>query len=61
MLLLVRGLELAASMARYLVDRIAGLTNVEVLTQTKVTGLEGRDGFVSVTNTASRVAVSYTS
>src|SRR5262245_25831684 len=43
-LLLVRGPELAASMSRYLVDRIAGLTNVEVLTQTKVTGLEGRDG-----------------
>src|SRR6266568_3659709 len=42
--LLVRGPELAASMSRYLVDRIAGLTNVEVLTQTKVTGLEGRDG-----------------
>jgi thioredoxin reductase (NADPH) len=42
--LLVRGPELAASMSRYLVDRIAGLTNVAVLTQTKVTGLEGRDG-----------------
>jgi thioredoxin reductase (NADPH) len=42
--LLARGPELAASMSRYLVDRIAGLTNVEVLTQTKVTGLEGRDG-----------------
>jgi thioredoxin reductase (NADPH) len=42
--LLVRGPELAASMSHYLVDRIAGLTNVEVLTQTKVTGLEGRDG-----------------
>jgi thioredoxin reductase (NADPH) len=42
--LLVRGPELAASMSRYLVDRIAGLANVEVLTQTKVTGLEGRDG-----------------
>ena len=42
--LLVRGPELAASMSRYLVDRIVGLTNVEVLTQTKVTGLEGRDG-----------------
>src|SRR5438034_9272798 len=43
-LLLVRGPELAASMSRYLIDRIAGLTNAEVLTQTKVTGLEGRDG-----------------
>ena len=42
--LLVRGADLAASMSRYLVDRIAGLANVEVLTQTSVTGLEGRDG-----------------
>jgi thioredoxin reductase (NADPH) len=42
--LLARGADLAASMSRYLVDRIAGLANVEVLTQTSVTGLEGRDG-----------------
>src|SRR6266478_4877902 len=42
--LLVRGPDLAASMSRYLVDRIAGLFNVEVLTQTTVTGLEGRGG-----------------
>jgi thioredoxin reductase (NADPH) len=42
--LLVRGGDLAASMSRYLVDRIAGLANVEVLVQTNVTGLEGRDG-----------------
>jgi thioredoxin reductase (NADPH) len=31
-------------MSRYLVDRIAGLSNVEVLTQADVTGLEGHDG-----------------
>ena len=42
--LLVRGPDLAASMSRYLVDRMAGLSNVEVLTQTNVTGLEGRGG-----------------
>jgi thioredoxin reductase (NADPH) len=42
--LLVRGPDLTASMSRYLVDRIAGLSNVEVLTQTNVTGLEGRGG-----------------
>jgi thioredoxin reductase (NADPH) len=42
--LLVRGNDLAASMSRYLVDRIAGLRNVEVLTQTSVTNLEGHDG-----------------
>jgi thioredoxin reductase (NADPH) len=33
-------------MSRYLVDRIAGLSNVEVLTQTNVTGLEGRNGML---------------
>jgi thioredoxin reductase (NADPH) len=44
--LLVRGSGLAASMSRYLVDRIAGLANVEVLTQTRVTELEGRDGML---------------
>jgi thioredoxin reductase (NADPH) len=42
--LLVRGPDLAASMSRYLADRIASLANVEVLTQTNITGLEGRDG-----------------
>ena len=31
-------------MSRYLVDRIAGLANVEVVTQAEVSGLEGRDG-----------------
>jgi thioredoxin reductase (NADPH) len=44
--MLVRGGDLAASMSRYLVDRIAGLPNVEVLTRTEVTGLEGRDGML---------------
>src|SRR6202790_4153996 len=43
---LVRGPDLAASMSRYLVDRIAGLSNLEVLTQTSVTGLEGHDGML---------------
>lgn len=40
----VRGADLADSMSRYLVDRIAGLPNVEVLTHADVTGLEGHDG-----------------
>jgi len=31
-------------MSRYLIDRIAGLPNVEILTQTVVSGLEGQDG-----------------
>jgi thioredoxin reductase (NADPH) len=44
--MVVRGPELAASMSRYLVDRIAGLSNVEVLMQTNVTGLEGHDGLL---------------
>jgi thioredoxin reductase (NADPH) len=42
--LLVRGDDLAASMSRYLVDRIRGLANVEVLTRASVTRLEGHDG-----------------
>jgi thioredoxin reductase (NADPH) len=42
--LLVRGPSLAANMSRYLVDRIAGLANVEVLTHTSITALEGSGG-----------------
>jgi thioredoxin reductase (NADPH) len=38
---LVRGPDLAASMSRYLVDRIAALPNVEVLLHTEVSGVEG--------------------
>ena len=44
--LVVRGPDLAANMSRYLVDRISGLPNVEVLTRTQVTGLEGADGML---------------
>jgi thioredoxin reductase (NADPH) len=44
--LLVRGSELESSMSRYLVDRIAGLPNVEVVTQTHISGLEGEDGML---------------
>ena len=42
--LLVRGRALDASMSRYLVERVGGLSNVEVLLQTQVSGLEGRGG-----------------
>ena len=42
--MLVRGGDLGASMSRYLVDRIEGLANIEVLTRAQVSGLEGRDG-----------------
>ncbi len=41
---LVRGNDLAASMSSYLVDRIKGLANVEVVTGAQVTQLEGEDG-----------------
>jgi thioredoxin reductase (NADPH) len=44
--LLVRGPSLEASMSRYLVDRIAALVNVEVLAQTEISALEGRDGIL---------------
>ena len=44
--LLVRGRDLASGMSRYLVDRIAGLPNVEVSTQTTVIGVEGRDAML---------------
>jgi thioredoxin reductase (NADPH) len=45
--LLVRGASLASSMSQYLVDRIKGLRNVEVLTNAVITGFEGRDGMLS--------------
>ncbi len=43
---LVRGTDLAASMSRYLVDRIAGLANVEIVTDAQVSELEGEDGML---------------
>ncbi len=39
--LVVRGASLAASMSRYLIDRIEGLSNVELHLQTEVVALEG--------------------
>jgi thioredoxin reductase (NADPH) len=42
--LLARGKRLEASMSQYLVDRIGGLSNVEVQLQTHVVALEGRGG-----------------
>jgi thioredoxin reductase (NADPH) len=44
--LLVRGASLAASMSRYLVERITGLANVEVVTDVQVSRLEGEDGIL---------------
>ena len=43
---LVRGGSLAASMSRYLVDRITGLANVEVVTDARVSRLEGGGGML---------------
>ena len=42
--MLVRGPGLEATMSRYLVDRIRGLRNVELLARTQVVGLEGEAG-----------------
>jgi thioredoxin reductase (NADPH) len=42
--LMMRGDDLEASMSRYLVDRIKGLSNVEVVTGARITALEGREG-----------------
>ena len=45
--LIVRGKDLASSMSRYLVDRIRGLGNVEVVTQAQMSArLEGHDGML---------------
>jgi thioredoxin reductase (NADPH) len=42
--LLARGASLAASMSRYLVDRIEAQPNITVLTESEVVALEGTDG-----------------
>jgi thioredoxin reductase (NADPH) len=42
--LIVRGKSLEATMSRYLVDRIAGLPNVEVRLETEIAELEGKHG-----------------
>jgi thioredoxin reductase (NADPH) len=39
--ILVRGTGLAASMSRYLIDRIETMANIEVLTQTEIVALSG--------------------
>jgi thioredoxin reductase (NADPH) len=45
--MLARGEDLQASMSQYLVDRVSGLANVEVLTRTELKGLEGEGGLLS--------------
>jgi thioredoxin reductase (NADPH) len=44
--LIIRGHDLGSGMSRYLVDRITSLKNVEVLTETRLTALEGEDGIL---------------
>ena len=45
--MVVRRADIASTMSRYLVDRVSGLANVELLTQTEVCALEGADGILS--------------
>jgi thioredoxin reductase (NADPH) len=52
--LLVRGTSLEAGMSRYLVDRIAGLSNVEVVLNTEVSALEVQDGVLEAIRWRSR-------
>jgi hypothetical protein len=42
--LIARGSNLSANMSRYVVNRIQGLSNVEVLTETEIVRLDGKDG-----------------
>ena len=44
--LIVRGPSLETNMSRYLVERITATPNVEILTETTVTALEGQDGIL---------------
>jgi thioredoxin reductase (NADPH) len=44
--LLLRGNDLAAKMSSYLVERISGLENVEVVPQATISALEGGNGFL---------------
>jgi len=44
--LLLRGKDLAAKMSSYLVERIGGLENVEVVPQATISALEGANGFL---------------
>jgi len=44
--MIVRGNNLEATMSQYLIDRIRGLPNVEVVTRTEICGLEGEPGLL---------------
>ena len=44
--MLVRRSDLAVTMSSYLVDRVRGLANIEVVTSAAISGLEGHDGML---------------
>ena len=44
--MIVRGPDLGASMSRYLIDRIPAQPNIELVTESEVTRLEGKDGML---------------
>jgi thioredoxin reductase (NADPH) len=52
--MIVRGSDLGATMSRYLVDRIEGLANIDVVTHAEIIGLEGRDGVLEAVRWRSR-------
>jgi thioredoxin reductase (NADPH) len=52
--LIVRGRSLGENMSRYLVERITARPNVEVLTETTVSALEGQDGVLEAIRCRSR-------
>ncbi len=52
--MIVRGAGLQASMSRYLIERIEGLANVEVVTGAQVSALEGADGMLSAVRWSGR-------
>jgi thioredoxin reductase (NADPH) len=52
--MIVRGPDLGATMSRYLVDRIEGHANIDVVTHAEIIGLEGRDGILEAVRWRSR-------
>ncbi len=54
--MLIRADGLAASMSRYLIDRIASTPNIELVTQSEITRLEGAHGALSAVTWRHRVS-----
>jgi thioredoxin reductase (NADPH) len=59
--MIVRGADLAASMSRYLIDRIASLPNVTVHTKTNIVGLDGGEHGLEAVRWAGADGVEHTS